>query len=961
MSGAAAGQGGLVGRERELAATDDAIAAVSGGATRVLAVLGETGIGKSALLGALAERATNAGMLVLSGRAAEHERDVPFGLVVDALDDHVATLHPRRIESVGADLAAVLPAAAPSTGPVPAMPGARERFRCHRALRALLEMLGRERPVALLLDDLHWADDASIELVLHLLRRPARVPHLLAFALRPMEPAPRMLHATRAAGGSRLLDLAPLAHEESLELVAHVGDAALRERLAREAAGNPLFLQELARVAREPGGALPPTLLAAVRLEVGAMPDAARALLDGAAVAGDPFDPELAAAAAGLDGDAAAPDRAGSLAPADALAALDQLVAADLVCATGDGRAFRFRHPLLRRAVYDAAPPAWRLAAHERVAAALQARGAGAAVRAFHVEKCARAGDPAAVALLREAAAAAADTAPATAARWYAAGVRLLPHAEREERAALLGPMALALANAGRLHESREALQDVLALLPSERTPDRLALVAQCAGVEHLLGRHGDAHRRLLAALADAPPAGRAALELEMAAAGFYAGDAAAMRDWAARAARDADGQEALRAGAEALGGLGAQRTGDADAAATLMARAIDRLARIDDPEIGAGLGGAVHVATAALLGERFEDGYATLDRALTIARATRQDGFLGRLAITRAQLQRQRLNLDEALADVEVAEEGARLQGVRSTLHHALWTKAIVHLDRGEGTDAERIAAESAELLDELEASTLTRTGRCAVAAIHEEQDAERCIREMTAAGGPMLEGVDETWRTWLLLVLVRAAVATERLDEAREWSAELARHAEAMALPAGAVRGACAQAEILLATGDPAEAGRLAVGAAERAGRIGARRDELAARLLAGRALAAVGDRTEAVALLRAVTVDAARGGAFMWRDAAARELRRLGSRVSVENRRASGAESPRSLTARELDVARLVAEGRPNKAVAAALFLSEKTVEHHLSRVYAKFGVRSRAELTAVVAREGLAAAA
>jgi DNA-binding NarL/FixJ family response regulator len=128
-----------------------------------------------------------------------------------------------------------------------------------------------------------------------------------------------------------------------------------------------------------------------------------------------------------------------------------------------------------------------------------------------------------------------------------------------------------------------------------------------------------------------------------------------------------------------------------------------------------------------------------------------------------------------------------------------------------------------------------------------------------------------------------------------------------------------------------------------------------------LAGRALAAAGDRTEAVAVLRAVTVDAARGGALMSRDAAARELRRLGSRVSVENRRAVGAEGPRSLTARELEVARLVAEGRPNKQVAAALFLSEKTVEHHLSRVYAKFGVRSRAELTAVFAREGLAAAA
>ena len=313
--------GRLLGRERELAAAAEAIAAVKDGGSRVLAVLGETGIGKSALLDAVQSRAEEGGLLVLDGRAAEHERDVPFGLVIDALDDHVATLHPRRIESAGADLAAVLPAAAMAMDVRPAALGAGERFRCHRALRSLLEMLGREKPVALLLDDLHWADDASIELVLHLLRRPPRAPHLIVFALRPMDPAPRILHATRANADAVLLPLSPLPHAASLELIGHVADAGLRERLAREAAGNPLYLQELARVARDPGDPLPPTLLAAVRLEVAELPPASRALLDGAAVAGDPFDPELAAAAAALD-------------PTDALSPLDRLVAADLVRAS---------------------------------------------------------------------------------------------------------------------------------------------------------------------------------------------------------------------------------------------------------------------------------------------------------------------------------------------------------------------------------------------------------------------------------------------------------------------------------------------------------------------------------------------------------------------------------------------------------------------------------------------------
>ena len=93
---------------------------------------------------------------------------------------------------------------------------------------------------------------------------------------------------------------------------------------------------------------------------------------------------------------------------------------------TGNGRLFAFRHPLLRCCVYDLIPPARRLDAHERAAAALAARGAGLAAQAYHVERCGRAGDPAATALLRDAAAAVVRTAPATAARWYEAALRLL-------------------------------------------------------------------------------------------------------------------------------------------------------------------------------------------------------------------------------------------------------------------------------------------------------------------------------------------------------------------------------------------------------------------------------------------------------------------------------------------------------------------------------------------------------
>jgi DNA-binding CsgD family transcriptional regulator len=81
---------------------------------------------------------------------------------------------------------------------------------------------------------------------------------------------------------------------------------------------------------------------------------------------------------------------------------------------------------------------------------------------------------------------------------------------------------------------------------------------------------------------------------------------------------------------------------------------------------------------------------------------------------------------------------------------------------------------------------------------------------------------------------------------------------------------------------------------------------------------------------------------------RDEAARELRRLGTRVSSDGRRAAAAAGGEGLTAREREIAGLVVEGQTNKQVGAALFLSDRTIEHHLSRIYAKLGVRTRTEL-------------
>jgi DNA-binding NarL/FixJ family response regulator len=931
----------LVGREKELAAAATAVAELKQGSSGALGVLGEAGIGKTALLGAVRDAARDQGMLVLAARAAEHERDVPFGVVVDALDDHVATMHPRRVAAIGSDLGAVLPAAAAhSTSQAHNEPGAAERFRYHRALRSLLELLGREQPVVLLLDDLHWADDASVELVLHLLRRPPRSAHLLAFALRPVDPAPRLLDAARHTPGLTHLRLLPLEHQVSLELLQELPDPGLRERVAAEAAGNPLFLGELARAARQPTGSLPPTLVAGVRLEVDALVSGPRALVEGAAVCGDPFDPELASAAADQE-------------LSDGLVALDELVAVDLLHPTGDGRGFRFRHPLVRRAVYDTTPPAWRLGAHERASEALEARGAGASLRAYHVEQYARPGDDTSIALLAAAAAAAAHTSPATAARWYAAAHRLLPADEPERSAALLAPMALALASAGRLEESRNALTEVIDLLPADPTPWRMALVAACAAIEGILGRHEDARRRLLEALEEAPAEAQAGLALEMAVAAFWRGHAADMREWATRAEHVADHDPVVCASAGGLGALGALWEGDADTAYSSLDRAAELFAGADDQALAARLGCARDIGVMQLHAERFADAAATAARGAAIARRTGQGHTLVPLVIVRAMAYVNLLDLDAAATEGESAEEGARLQGVPHLLQYALWQLALVRHLRGETLEAGRAAAEFSELVPQLEPSDLTRTGSCTVAAIGGDEDPERCIAEMKRVAGPRIEDANPTWSTWLLLVLTRAGIASGRVDEAAVWAERATRQAETLRLPAGSVRGALARGEVLLARDEADEAVELALDAVAAGMRADAPRDTVDARLLAGRALAAAGRREEAVESLTRAAADAARGCGFRMRDEAALQLRALGEGLPAQSRR-----FPRSgdgeLSPREREIADLVAEGRSNKQVAATLFLSDRTVEYHLSAVYRKLGVRSRTELAATLSR-------
>jgi hypothetical protein len=249
-------------------------------------------------------------------------------------------------------------------------------------------------------------------------------------------------------------------------LAGHALGRADRRELYRLSGGNPFYAEQLARLgsATAPAGVAQPEtevphgVLAAISQELGALPHPAMLLLQGGAVVGDPFELELAAAACGCRSE-------------EAHRQIDRLVAANLVRPTPAPRRFRFRHPIVRAAVYQSAGSGWRFGAHARVADALARHGAPPSARAHHVERSARPGDAAARSLLVQAARATTPRAPGIAARWYQAALDLTPAAASAERLRLLVPLAGAVAACGRLAEAGERVQEALTLVPPTSRP----------------------------------------------------------------------------------------------------------------------------------------------------------------------------------------------------------------------------------------------------------------------------------------------------------------------------------------------------------------------------------------------------------------------------------------------------------------------------------------------------------
>jgi DNA-binding CsgD family transcriptional regulator len=378
-----------------------------------------------------------------------------------------------------------------------------------------------------------------------------------------------------------------------------------------------------------------------------------------------------------------------------------------------------------------------------------------------------------------------------------------------------------------------------------------------------------------------------------------------------------------------------------------LFDSAEQRWQRADDAELarrielGCAIGGAFFDA------ERFPAAPEAFRRTLRIANETRQEQMLTQCNLVLALTLLLMLELDAALGHAEAAEEIARLHGVEQQVALALTARALVLLQCGDRSEAELAAAESDAISARLEPSMFMWSSHARNATVRWSDDPQRLLRELEAM--PRLH--DRTAGI-VLCELVDAAIAVGRRDDAQRWTQQIADRADRLHLPLSAARAGRSQAALLLAAGQPAAAADKALATAERADGLVTRKEALASRLLAGRSLLAAGMRDRAVVVLQETAVAAGGAGALATREAAASELRRAGVRVALKAHRAAREGTADGLTMREREIAELVATGRSNKQVAQTLVVSVKTIEHHLSRVYAKLGVRSRTELAATL---------
>lgn len=933
----------MVGRSRALSDLAGAVTDVVGGTCHLVELIGEPGAGKTRLLREAAAMAGRHDLVVLNGRASEFETDSPLAAVIDALDAELEDAWDRIRDDLGEHDRAALGGLFPWLEETAVGDGT-ARYGLYRAIRSVLELLAAPTGLALLIDDAHWADEATCELLTYLVRRPMRRRVLIVVSYRPAQVSPLLRSALAREGeGFRTeIEVGPLTQAEVDELLGSEVSRVSRRLFYTCSGGNPFYLDALVRqgerwLAAEAGvdaSEIPDSVRAVLQAELSRLSPGARLAMRAAAVAGDEFDPELIAVAGELD-------------ELDVLGALDELVRRDVLRTAAARGRFTFRHPLVRSAAYNSAEGGWLWAAHGRVAAHFVDRGAMPARYAHHLARSITYGDVDSAKALFAAARTESGRAPATAAQWLIAALPVLPDQPEIAplRLAMLGELARAQHSSGQIIAGRDTANELLAALPPTAHAERAMAARACAIMERMLGRPDQARRLIHTELVKVPDRGMievAPLLMRLAAEDIWDGNVEAARrtlDELTEAHGESDVPVALAV--TSLRAMAEYVNGDVIAALSSVDRADALMAVAGPDEIAPWLDMITWLCWAEQLSGRHASALERLDRALEIAARTGNAFIVAWLRGGRANALGMLGRFAEAITVAEEATEIGRLLGDTPSQAMSTGLQSILHGWVGNREEALKLGERAVELAGGSREWWASQAEVALGLAMLDNGDTQGAREVITKACAQLEAGaLDRS----LLLTCAEAMAATEAPPEAAKWAAR----GEAVAHPDIAEHPAMISliTAHAIAEDDPAESARLARAAAERLEELGLTPAAAKARARAGTSLAAIGDKAGARGELTTAMEMFTSCGARLAVERTVRELRRTGAHVPTQRARENG--QPFGLSARELQVGTLVVSGSTNKRIAEQLFLSIRTVETHLTHIKGKLGVRSRAEI-------------
>ncbi len=939
---------GLLERERELSMLREVLGAGAGGNGCALMLEGNAGLGKSRLLEIAREMSAAAGTSILFARSEELEMALPWSLaralLARGLEGIPASRRRRRLDSVPGGAADLL---RPDWGASEAS-GDDAVLRLAHGLMWVTAGLAERAPLALVIDDAHWADEPSLQFVAYLTARLAELPVALLIARRPRAPGAEPGVLDRIAGhpATRVLELRTLSEPAvaklAREALGGIASSSVVAACARATAGNPFYVRELLRElaskrdagmaidAASIGASAPAAVARSVRLRLDALGPEPLSLARAVAVFGEgaplPHAAELA-----------------RVTPARASRALDRLAAAEILAAD---EPLRFVHPLVASAVHDDLGTGERGEWHLRAARMLARDGAEPQRVAIHLLAGGRRGDAWVVRILQAAACnAQGQGATATAADYLARALEEPP--APDQRALVLGELGRVQASLGR-PDAAERLRSALDL--TNDPSGRARLLLELGRAILVTGAHTRAASTFEAGLAQLKdPATDLARELRAARWMSATLDGARCEELLASDEPDVgDDRQAPTPGQrQMLAQLAVQRAFERRPPAEVSAlaeRAWGEGALLA-AESSDGVTWSLVTGALFFAGELERD-IEICDAAIADARARGSPMAYATASYCKGAALLHRGELNDAVADLQSAVR-AHEDGWATFFGVAVATLAFAHIEQGALGEARRtleLVAGDAQIERSRQGPLIMIANSRLLVA---EGKPKPALAVLLSAGERLRQsGVDQAsifeWRSDAAFA---AALAGER-TRARSLAKEAQTHASQSGVPCTIARALRARAAV--ERGQPALAHlRKAVAVlADAPPRL-----EYAHALVdLGAALRRSHRRADAAPRLREGLALATAGGIHALADRARTELAATGLRINT-TRPGSGVDA---LTASERRVAELAAAGHSNRDIAQMLFVTVKAVEYHLANTYRKLDIRRRSQLAPLLSK-------